>query len=417
MTAQTTHWDAIVVGLGSAGAAAAALLSQAGLRVLGLDKRPLDKAGARWVNGVPAWCFLHARIDVPAPPEALGHGGPTRFRIFAEGAPAPVDVDSQPTLHVDMRGLVARLQGEARRAGAILRQGHLVSLRVHDDHCEVVWQGAQAPPCPATASLVVDATGLPCAVARNVPALHRPLAPEDTCSAAQYQHRVAHADAARAWFAAQGLAPGDTVAFTGLDGAFSTLTVTLHDDEVGLLTGSIPSQGHASGQAICDRFVREHTWVGERLWGGAGAIPLWDLHKRQGADRVALVGDTAGQMFAAHGSGVGMGILGARALTDALSAGTPGSPQHLAAYTRLVWERYGRLLREAQAVRRLAQRLNPSATRALATLGVLNSRSARAALEQRQADLSAATVVSTLGRALRHPSAALSLLGAAARGR
>ena len=49
--------DVAIVGAGTAGAAAAALCAQRGLSVVCLDSKPLDGAGARWLNGVPLSAF------------------------------------------------------------------------------------------------------------------------------------------------------------------------------------------------------------------------------------------------------------------------------------------------------------------------------------------------------------------------
>lgn len=76
MTPEEETFDAIVVGAGTAGAGAAYHLASGGLRVALVDVRPFDAAGARWVNGVPAWQFERARIPLPAAPELRGTARP-----------------------------------------------------------------------------------------------------------------------------------------------------------------------------------------------------------------------------------------------------------------------------------------------------------------------------------------------------
>ena len=74
--------DLLIVGLGTAGAAAAALCAERGLRVVGLERRSLDASGARWVNGVPRWIFEHCGLASPGPSESHATGVP--FHMLAQ---------------------------------------------------------------------------------------------------------------------------------------------------------------------------------------------------------------------------------------------------------------------------------------------------------------------------------------------
>ena len=57
--------DVVVVGAGTAGAAAAAFCAERGLKTICVERAPLDRAGAAWVNGVPAWAFSRAGLAQP----------------------------------------------------------------------------------------------------------------------------------------------------------------------------------------------------------------------------------------------------------------------------------------------------------------------------------------------------------------
>lgn len=46
--------DVAVFGAGSSGSAVAWNLARSGRKVVLLEKRALDKSGARWINGIPA---------------------------------------------------------------------------------------------------------------------------------------------------------------------------------------------------------------------------------------------------------------------------------------------------------------------------------------------------------------------------
>ena len=110
--------DVAVIGLGTAGAAVAAFLAEGGMRVAALDRRPPGEAGARWVNGVPAWMFKEAGVSLPEAPELRGAGQP--FHLVCGMGPSRVVLRETGVLEVDMRHLVARLQERAQQAGARL---------------------------------------------------------------------------------------------------------------------------------------------------------------------------------------------------------------------------------------------------------------------------------------------------------
>ena len=160
---------------------------------------------------------------------------------------------------------------------------------------------------PLRARWIVDASGLAGArlldqprVAPRRPVRGRAGGPRG------HRSRAAAASSSRA----QGVPPGEVLGLVGVAGGYSVLNVRLHHGgaTIGILTGSIPSLGFPSGKAILDEFVAQHPWVGPRVFGGSGAIPLRRAHDRLADDRVALLGDAGCQVFPAHGSGIGAGL-------------------------------------------------------------------------------------------------------------
>ena len=107
----------VVLGLGTAGAAVAALCARRGLQVTGVDRQPLDATGARWVNGVPAWVFDAVRLDPPRPPEHLG--GQEPFHLIA-GWDGP-RMTLKGVQDVDMRALTTRLLAQPPVAALLSR--------------------------------------------------------------------------------------------------------------------------------------------------------------------------------------------------------------------------------------------------------------------------------------------------------
>lgn len=372
-----SHFDVLVVGAGSTGAAAAAFLAEAGLSVLCVERRPLAEAGARWVNGVPRAAFAEAGVDLPGSDESFGHPAP--FHLVAPSGRACVRVHD--VIDVDMRGLVARLQQRAARAGAELRDRVTVQGR----------DGGRVATSAGTidARFIVDASGLAGAKLLGQPSVAR----DDLCAAAQQVHEVVDRAAARAFFDAHGVREGEILGLVGVAGGFSVLNVRLHPGgaTMGVLTGSIPSLGFASGKAMLDEFVASQPWIGARIFGGSGAIPLRRSHDRLADDRVALLGDAACQVFPAHGSGVGAGMLAARLLADTLAR--DGSLRDY----EIAWQRrYGSLNAFFDVFRRWNQAVDGETLGHVIGLGLVDEPTLRAGIDQVLPPLAARAIAAKL---------------------
>ena len=355
--------DLAIVGAGTAGAALAGHAARAGMRVICVDRKPLAEAGARWANGVPRWMFEEAGIDEPRGDERLGYGHP--FHLVAGRGPTRVVVREHDVLDVDMRLLVARLQRDALEAGADLRG----EVTVHGLDSGVLSTSTGE----LRARCFVDASGL--AGARLVEQPRLP--PTDVCTAAQQVRAICDPAAARAFLERHEVEPRATLCFTAVAGGYSIVSVRVDGDRVSLLTGSIPALGHPSGARLLASFVGDNPWIGEVLFGGARAIPL-RRPRVLARGPVALLGDAASQVFSAHGSGIGIGLVAARQLADALARGA--GPE---GYARAFRRRWGMLLRSYDLFRRLSQRLGARQVGWMMRAGVLSEASVRTALEQR----------------------------------
>jgi flavin-dependent dehydrogenase len=150
-----------------------------------------------------------------------------------------------------------------------------------------------------------------------------------------------------------------------------------HDGALGILTGSIPSLGFPSGKAMIDAFVAQHVWVGERVFGGSGAISLRRPHDRLASDRVALLGDAGCQVFPAHGSGVGAGLVAARLLADTLASG--GTLHDYA----IAWQRgHGGVFAFFDVFRRWNQQIDGATLGRVMGLGLIDADTLRAGIDQ-----------------------------------
>jgi len=342
-------WDVIVVGGGSAGSAVALQCSRVGLATLLLEKHGFEDAGARWVNGIYRAAFAEAGIDEPTAPElrAAGH----RFHLVAGWGPLHLAIDDTGLLDVDMRYLLRRLRDGARAVGAELREHCAVSAIRPGE--VVTAQGI------LRARFVVDASGL-----GGVFTSEKPKASE-VCTAAQGVYAVRDGAAARAWFATYGAEPGETVCFAAVAGGYSIVAARLEpmpdgSDELSILTGSLPALGFASGRVLRDGFAARHDWIGDYQFGGHAPIPLHRPRRQlafvTGDKAVVRVGDAAGLVYAAHGSGIGAQLVAARMLAERIAKdGARGATSFERAWHR----RFDAAFFAADAFRRMSTLLGP----------------------------------------------------------
>lgn len=383
--------DVAVVGAGATGAACAAFLAESGFDVVCVERRGLEAAGARWVNGVPRAAFAAAGVALPEAPEHLG--GPAPFQMVLASRPeagAAHTIVDHDVIHVDMRLLVARLQARARRAGVrflervsargVTRGDGAVTLATEDDALTARW--------------LIDASGLAGARLLEQPEVAR----GDLCAAAQQVHEIIDEAGALAYLARHRAGPGQAIGFVGVAGGFSVLNVYVEPElrTVSVLTGSIPALGFPSGKALLERFVREQPWIGAARFGGSAAIPLRRPYSRLCDGQVALLGDAGCQVFSAHGSGVGAGLIAARTLADTLAGG--GSLRQW----EVAWQRrHGSLLGAFDVLRRFTQTLDEREVALLFDSGMMEPELMKAGLNQEEPALSWRTVSGHAGKLAR----------------
>ncbi|MCA9525797.1 MAG: hypothetical protein KC549_05815, partial [Myxococcales bacterium] len=203
---------------------------------------------------------------------------------------------------------------------------------------------------------------------------------------AQAVFHLADASAAAQWLARQGARPLETLSRTGVAGGYSigNVMVDVDGDEVELLTGSVPAEGNRDGPRILAELLEDLPWIGERIFGGQGAIPIRRPYAHLTHPGLALLGDAACQVFPAHGSGIGIGLIAARLLADATAgAADPGARAVVWAYGAQFHRTWGGLMASYDLFRRLSQSLAPEETAALLASGLLTPAGTRAALDQR----------------------------------
>ena len=352
----------MVVGAGTAGAAAAMALARRGMRTLCVDRRPLSEAGARWVNGVTLASFRDAGIAPPEGEELVSPGG--AFHLIAGWGPRRVTIGHHGVPEVDMRHLVARLQRLAREAGATFVGG----VRVEGVDREVHTSAGRV-----SADWIVDASGLTGLRLLDPPTVSS----RHLCAASQSVRQLEDGGAARRFWDRHDAPFGENLCFTGVAGGYSILNVSVHHGQVGILTGTIPGEGHPSGAALLREFVQEHDWIGEEIFGGSRAIPVRRPFDRLTDGRVVAIGDASSQVFPAHGSGIGAGMVAATTLAEALAEGA--GPHRWAAE----WMRTeGGLFASYDVFRRFSQKMSVGELETLMETGLMDEATARAGKEQ-----------------------------------
>ncbi len=355
--------DAVVVGAGTAGSGAARALAQAGLRVALLDSRPAGKTGARWCNAIVPWQFARAGVPFSEPPELRASGG-TVFLIGPTGH--RVRFDDNPVAESDMRLLTDRLQADALQSGCVFfPDSRDLVPEFSGDRLSAVTVRSGRPAgtdrvIRLEAPLFVDASGRNGVLRSLVPALRTrcpEVPPQDLCSANHFVFELKDRDGARRFMDEHGVGPGDVLNWLGFAGGFSALMirVELNMEEVSVLTGSLAEGPWEKGPAIMERVRRENPWIGKPLFGGGALIPLRRPYDILGAGGVALVGDAASQVFPAHGSGIGFGLMAGKVLAEAVENGSePGSDNMLWDYQCRFHREFGGTLAAFDVMRRMS---------------------------------------------------------------
>ncbi len=410
-----------MVGAGTSGAAAALFLAQAGLHTALVDERPFESAGARWLNGVPGWMFDRAGIERPDPPELRSAGRP--FTMRSPAGNAQLTVTRSPSLSVDMRLLVRRLQrlglskGVVRFEAARLCDVELDNGRPRRIMLEVGGSdGKKFSERALDANLFVDASGMNAVLRRRVPALDEACKPperSDICSAAQEVCKISNRAAAEAFLERNRVRAGEFLCVAGVHGGYSIAKLCVEEDfeTVELLTGAVVNGRRPSGSQIIAEMKSREPWIGERIFGGSGAIPIRRPYDRQSAPGIALLGDAGCQVFPAHASGIGTGLIAARILAENVGDDQdPGSERALMAYQVGIQRELGPLLAGYDVFRRFSQTLSADDVDSLITSGLMSVAGCRAGMAQKFPELNLGYIHDVIVGALRQPKLVLRML-------
>jgi flavin-dependent dehydrogenase len=378
----------IIVGAGTAGLTLAWKLASRDVRVLVVEKHAQDEIGRTWINGVEERLFTDVGLPRPRPP--LRFAERQRFVIQAPSG-ARLLIHNPAVAEIDMRRLSQALFAQARLAGARFRfNTEVVRLRLAADAVAgVVMRDRDGSEEQPRARCVVHAGGhrpLPGTSALGSSAPGGAVPPEDLCIAQQEVYTIDDPSAARRYLRENELQAGDSLSRIGVRGgyAISNITIDPGRGEAAFLTGAMLAQGPKAARQMLDEARGELGFLGRKLFGGGGLIPVRRPHERLIAPGYALLGDAAGQVYPAHGSGVATGmraaLLLANTLVGALRSSEPIDEEALWPYAALFMRSRGALCAAAEVTRRFAESLSRADADALIGRGLLREEMSQAVL-------------------------------------
>lgn len=308
MTPRAGAIDVLVVGLGPAGASAAAAAATRGARVFAIDRKRQAGVPVQCAELVPSlmalslpWIAAHARQSI------------TGMRTFIEDA-APEITDPFPGLMIDRATFDAALVEEARTAGAAI--GLDLALRSTDSDGVATLSDGRT----VAARVIIGADGPHSGVGRAIGAVNRivaetrqvtvPLrAPSDTTDI----FLSGDLPGGYGW-----CFPKGTVANVGLGG-----------------TPAVRPRFKPLLQGLLDRLERAGLVGGHISCITGGAIPCGGMigpAGRLGGSDVLLAGDAAGLANPVSGAGINAAVLSGRLAGEAAAGLANGQSNAAAAY-------------------------------------------------------------------------------------
>ncbi len=406
------RFDIVVIGAGTTGAAAAGMLAEVGYHVALVEARPLDEAGARWINDIPPWMFDRAGIARPEPPER--HIGHRPLHMFGNDDRVGLSAPQRPMWGIDCRHLVARLQADGQRRGV---EAHgevlLEAVECDGDRPRVaILRRRGAGLLRLRADLFVDASGINGALRKRVPALAAICpAPRDDelVSAVQQICVIRDRHGAETFLERLGVETDAFLTWTGVEGGYSTRVVRVAPDlsQVDLLTGVLAPGDPAGGMRLMQSFVRDNPWIGEPELSGASLIAVRRPYDRTAVRGAVLIGDAACHTFPAHGSGVGAGLIAARTLVESIRFHSdPGGEAATWQYQAALARDRGAVAAAYDVFRRLVQRMGGREVATLLDVGLMSARSVIEAMDQHLPSIGAAELLQTVRGLVRAPGPA-----------
>jgi len=306
-------WDLVVAGGGPAGCVLAAKVASGGARVLLLEAADTFGAGRDWIVDVGRDTFERAGVPSPLPEELFFE--PDLTMLLTSDRSVSVELLPAPMVPVRNAPYVKRLASWAAGCGAELRMGTEVAGPVIEGGAVAGVTVRSATKAEEIRSTVTaDCTGLAGVLRRSTPpawGICEPVGRSDIVLARRETRRVDREGAERA--VADGFMLDRTrIDRVGSQGVYSVETCYLDLDRgfIDILIGSKPGSGPTPEERF-ERLLQERPYIGEKVFGDGGPIPIRRPLDTFAADGLVVIGDSACQVIPAHGSGTASAIIAA----------------------------------------------------------------------------------------------------------
>ncbi len=306
-------FDLVVAGAGPAGCVLAAKAAKGGARVLLLERKREPGLDRDWVVDVGRDTFGLAGVPAPEGTELFVEPGTTA--IVTSDRRCAVDLPPVPMVPVRNGPYVRKLAAWAQECGASLRCGAKVEGPVMEDGrvCGVRVKGPEGRDT-LHALVVADCTGIAGTVRSGTPPdwrVSERLHAEDVVLARRETRRIDPGEAGASMKKGY-LWDGTRYDRVGSQGVYSveTFFLDLERGFVDILIGTKPG----SGPTPEDRFasvLEEHSFIGEKVFGDGGPIPIRRPLNTFVAPGLVCLGDAACQVVPAHGSGTASALIAA----------------------------------------------------------------------------------------------------------
>lgn len=404
--------DVAIVGAGIAGCHLAQLLQAKNIKVALIDKDDLNIAGPQWINAVPFWMFDKAGLEQPSGDEV--HDLNEKFILRSPNGRSRLVIPNLgvPDVHMGLLGqrLKKLLFSTANTAQFIKASIHEIKLD-EQGRVRTIFgtTGQPGTELSIEAKLFVDASGFK-AVLRKLHPWQKTCWPnakaDDTCTAAQRVLAIKDKSGAKAYLESNNIEAGDVLADLGRNGGFSLFRAQIDRDfnHISLLCGIRAIPELPSAHMTINRFVKENSWIGEAYIDGRGVIPLNAPFPKLVAPGFALLGDAAHQVFAAHGSGIGFGLIAAFILAESIAESKDlGSFDELLNYQKVFHEKHYKKLFISEQFRIFSQGLEPEKIDRLFESDILSQQTAKETLQQTDISISLSTISNFFSKSFKSP--------------
>jgi menaquinone-9 beta-reductase len=415
-------FDVVIIGGGIAGCHLAQLLVQHNFSVVLVDHKPIDKAGPHWINAVPLWMFDEAGLSRPKEKEIFDLN--ERFIIRAPDKKTRLFIEKLGVADVHMKLLGGRLKKAFQNfsSGNHFIQAHIVQ-GIYDKAqrlIEVEGELQDKQRIRISAKLFVDASGFKAILRRTHPQskdIWPNVLRKDLCTAAQMTLEIKDREGAMTYLEKNLINPGDILSDVGFMGGYSLFRAQIDKDisHISLLCGVRGLPQYEAAHLVIKKFLSNNPWIGAFIIDGRGVIPIVSCYKKLASFGLALLGDAACQVYAAHGSGIGMGLIAAKMLATAICTARDknidiGSLEALKKYQSDFHQKYYGRLYFSEHFRRFSETLEQEKIADLITSGLFSSELVRQTLLQKEASMSLAIMKSLIQSALKSPQTFFSML-------